>query len=383
MQTVIRNATFLTPAEEVRDQQLLIGAGKIERFEKTAQDLQGVKIIDARGLLVVPGFIDIHVHGADGHDTMDATPQAIHGMASFFAQHGVTSYLPTTVSAAGEAIRDAIANVKETPQPGDGAQHLGIHLEGPYLNHEYRGAQALEYLRQADPAEYLPWLEAGNVRLITLAPEFPGALELIQTGIARGVRFALGHTATTYEQARAAVDHGAGQVTHIFNGMPPMHHRAPGLIGAALNDDRLACQIIADGIHVHPAVVALLVRLKGSSRTILVTDAMRATGLPDGDYALGEALMHVTNGVARTDAGGLAGSTLTLDQGLRNVMQYAGLSLAEALPMATSTPAAAMGWQGLKGMLAPGADADLVALDHDHQVRMTMVAGEIVYNRLH
>jgi len=213
---------------------------------------------------------------------------------------------------------------------------------------------------------------------MTVAPEIDGVLELIETGVKMGVEFALGHTAATYEQAREAADRGARQLTHTFNGMAPLHHRNPGVVGAALSDDRLRCQIIADGVHVHPAVVKALVRAKGPQGTILITDCMRAAGQPDGDYALGDHTIHVLKGIARTDAGGLAGSTLTLDEALRNLMRFADLTLREALPMATSTPAAAMNWTGRKGVLAAGADADVVILDRELQVQLTMIEGRVV-----
>jgi len=381
MKTAIINGEIITPKEEIRGQQLLIADGRIQRIEPAGRLGKGVSAIDARGCFVIPGLIDIHAHGADGHDAMDATPEGIHKIARFIARHGVTSYLPTTFAASAEAIQAAIDNLLQIPQPEDGAQHLGIHLEGPYVGREYKGAQPPAHIRAADPKEYRQWLESGIVRLMTVAPEVDGVLELIDTGTKMGVEFAAGHTSATYEQALEAADHGVRQLTHTFNGMAPLHHRTPGVLGAALSDDRLRCQIIADGVHVHPAVVRALVRAKGAEGTILITDSMRATGMSDGQYALGEQTIHVVGGIARTDAGGLAGSTLTLDQGLRHMMRFGDLSLAEALPMATSTPAAAMGWTGKKGVIAVGADADIVLLDNQLQVQLTMIGGRVVYDR--
>jgi N-acetylglucosamine-6-phosphate deacetylase len=237
-------------------------------------------------------------------------------------------------------------------------------------------------LRPADIKEYKLWLENGQVRLITVAPEVEGVLGLIEAGTEEGIEFAAGHSAASFEQMRLAIDQGLHQVTHTFNGMPPLHHRTPGVLGAALSEERLRCQIIADGVHVHPAVVKLLVKSKGVDRTILITDAMCATGLQDGDYALGDQQVQVRGGVARTQAGGLAGSTLTLDQALRNIMQFAGLSFQEALPMATRVPAAAMNWEGKKGVIAPNADADILIMDDRYQVRLTMIGGRVVYSDL-
>jgi N-acetylglucosamine-6-phosphate deacetylase len=382
MKTIILNGIIVTPDEEISGQRVAIEDERIVRIEQPRAIEAGVSTIDAQGFYVIPGLIDIHVHGANGYDTMDATPEAIHGMGRSFAGHGVTSYLPTTVTASSEATRAAIDNVASTPPAPDGARHLGIHLEGPYLNQEYRGAQPASHLRPATPEEYAPWLRTGQVRLITVAPEVEGVMALLEAGAEAGVEFAVGHSAASYEQVCLAIEHGLHQVTHAFNGMPPLHHRQPGVLGAALSDERICCQIIADGVHVHPAVVKLLVKAKGVDRTILVTDGMRATGLADGDYALGDQQVHVSGGVARTQAGGLAGSTLTMDEALRNVMQFADLSLLEALPMATRVPAAAMGWNGKKGIIAPEADADLVVMDERYQVRLTMIGGRVVYDSL-
>jgi len=205
---------------------------------------------------------------------------------------------------------------------------------------------------------------------------------LIRAGRQAGIEFALGHTGATYEQALAAVEAGLSQSTHTFNGMAPLQHRSPGALGVVLNDERIKAQIIADGIHVHPSIVKLLVKAKGVDHTILITDAMRATGLPDGDYALGDQMVTVQAGIARTQAGGLAGSTLTMDQALRNTMGFATLSLREALPMATSVPATAIGLERQKGRIAAGFDADIVILDETCLVWMTMAGGQIVYRNL-
>jgi N-acetylglucosamine-6-phosphate deacetylase len=255
-------------------------------------------------------------------------------------------------------------------------------LEGPYLNSESRGAQPPQHLRPADPNEYRSWLETKEVCLVTVAPEVRGVLDLIRTGKAAGVEFALGHTSATYEQVLAAVELGLHQATHTFNGMPGLNHRSPGALGAVLSDDRIWAQIIVDGVHVHPAIVKLLIKAKGVDRTIVITDAVRASGLIDGDYALGDQMVHVKDGVVRTDAGGLAGSTLTMDQALRNVMEFADLSLAEALPMLTRVPAASIGLENRKGYITPGFDADIVVLDQSYRVRLTMVAGTVVYRNL-
>jgi N-acetylglucosamine-6-phosphate deacetylase len=377
---VISGGTIVTPHQVLADHSLVLEAGKVAGIlPGLASQRNDAQEIDATGLWVVPGLIDLHVHGSLGHDVMDATPEALRGMARFFASHGVTSYLATTLAASREATQAALANAARVPSPSDGAQHLGVHLEGPYLHPKHAGAQPLTHLREPDRHEFEDWLRIGGVRLITLAPELPGAIELIDQGVADGIEFAVGHSGASYEQVIEAADHGLRQSTHTFNGMLGIHHRTPGTVGAILTDDRIYAQVIPDGIHLHPAIFKLLVRVKGPGRTILITDAVCATGLADGKFDLGGQTISVRQGVCRTPAGGLAGSTLTLETGLRNAMQFAGLSLPQALPMVTSVPAEAMGLQGQKGSLVPGADADVVLLDPDLKVRLTIIGGKVVH----
>ncbi len=380
MTTTVSNGIILTPDQQIDGGSVIVDHEKILGIEKG--NAVGTTNIDARGYYVIPGLIDIHIHGANGFDTMDASAQAIQEIGRFVARHGVTSYLPTTVTASVQDVQASIENVRSTSAPRDGAQHLGIHLEGPYLNHDFRGAQPPQHLRRADPIEYRQWFDSRQVRLITVAPEVEGVPELIRSGSQQGIEFALGHSAATYEQAVAAAELGARQATHVFNGMPPLHHRDPGVVGAILSDDRILPQIIADGVHLHPAIVKLIVRAKGTEHAILITDATRATGMPDGEYALGDQRIHVQGGVARTAQGGLAGSTLTMETGLRNLLQFTGLPLKDLLPMATRVPAQSVGYGATNGSIAPGFDADLVILDDTLRVRLTMVRGQVVYSDL-
>jgi len=377
---VISGGTVVTPHQVLADHSLVLEAGKVAGIlPGLASQRDDAQRIDATGLWVVPGLIDLHVHGSLGHDVMDATPKALQGMAKFFAYHGVTSYLATTLAAPRDAIQAALANAARAPRSSEGAQHLGVHLEGPYLNPKHAGAQPSTYVREPDRQEFEAWLKIGGVRLITLAPELPGAIEMIDRGVAKGIEFAVGHSGASYEQVIEAADHGLRQSTHTFNGMLGLRHRTPGTVGAILTDDRIYAQAIADGIHLHPAVFKLLARVKGPGRTILITDAIRATGLADGEFDLGGQTISVRQGIARTASGSLAGSTLTLEVGLRNAMQFAGLALPQALPMVTSTPAEAMGLQGQKSSLALGADADVVLLDSDLEVRLTIIGGRVVH----
>jgi len=383
VRTIIHGGTLITPHEMLPNHDLVIEDGLIGSIYPTEQSraaLGEVQHIDATGLWVIPGLIDVHVHGSAGSDTMDATPAAIQTMAEFFARHGVTSYLPTTITAPSPAIGAAIHNIINMAQPRAGAQHLGVHLEGPYIGNQFRGAQPLEWLRSPDQQEYGKWFETGSIRLVALAPELPGAIEMIEHGVRQGIRFSVGHSSASYEQVEQAADHGLSQATHTFNGMTGLHHREPGAAGAVLTDERIYAEIIADGIHLHPAVVKLVVRAKGIGRTILVTDAIRAAGLKDGEYDLGGQIVHVQDGIARTSRGSLAGSTLALDAALRNVMRFAGLTIQDALKMATTTPAQALGLSSRKGIIQPGADADLALVDPNFNVRATIINGALVYD---
>ena len=375
----IRNGRILTPAGALEGHELVVAEGRIQALQ--VPDGRDGEMLDAQGLWVAPGLIDVHVHGALGCDVMDATAPALATVARFLAQHGVTSWLPTTMSASREAIDAAIANLASCPQPQDGAHHLGVHVEGPYLHRRYRGAQAAEALRPPDPEEYDAWLQSGVVRLITMAPELPGVERLMAAGRHAGVEFAIGHSGADYDTVLQAADRGLRQATHTFNGMAALHHRQPGTLGAVLDDGRIFAQLIGDGLHVHPAAVRLLLHAKGRDRVILISDAMRATGLGDGDFDLGGRAVSVREGEARTADGALAGSTVTLDEVLRRVMRYADLTLPQALPMASTTPAAAMGLTGRKGTLQVGADADLILLDDDAQVQLTLVGGRVVHDR--
>lgn len=380
MKTYIIGGTLVTPYQVLPGYTLIVEDDKIAGIQSGNANVEpGAKVVDASGRWVAPGYVDIHIHGAMGADFMDATLEVVQKVSRFISQCGVTSYLPTTWSASSELIMAAIQNVADAPQPKDGARHLGVHIEGPYLNLDHRGAQLPEVIRMPDVNEYRAWFKTGVVKLITIAPENEGTAEMIKEGKQIGIEFSIGHSGADYEKVIWAADRGARQATHIFNGMVGLHHREPGTVGGVLADDRIYAQLICDGVHVHPAVVKTLVRAKGTSSVILITDAIRGAGLDDGVYEYdGQQKIIVKDGVARTPQGGLSGSTLTMDKAVRNTMNFTGLPFHEVLPMATSVPAAAMGWKGKKGTLEPGADADVILLDAGFNVAKTMVAGRFV-----
>lgn len=382
MRTWIRAGTLITPDHTAADQVIVIADGRIAAVEPRSQltaSPEDTHLIAADGLYVMPGLIDIHVHGGAGSDTMDATPEALAAMSRFFLQHGVTAYLATTGTQTTDRITKAIENVANTRSERHGAKPLGVYLEGPYLSYPYRGAHKPEWLRNPDPEEYAEWLQSGMLRIVAVAPELPGALELIQECQRRGIRTSAAHTDASPQQIQAAADAGLTVSTHTFNGMAGLHHRDLGTVGALLADDRIYCEIIADGIHVHPSVLAMVLKIKGPQRTLLITDAIRAAGLADGQYELVGQMVTVTDGVARTPAGGLAGSTLTLDQAVKNIRAFAGIPLNQAVQMATKTPAAALGLSGVKGEIRPGADADLLITDADLNIKAVLIGGKIAY----
>ncbi len=383
--TLFYNATLYTEDGPRERGWLTIEEGRIAALgQGTPPSVPRAVPLDLRGLLLLPGLIDLHVHGALGYDTMDATPEALQQMARFYASHGVTGFLATTMSNPPGAILAALRNVAEVMRQGTrGAALLGAHVEGPYLDVERRGCQDPANVRPADPDEYTRLFATGTIKLLTVAPELPGSPELIAYARERGAAIAAGHSRASYDEMCRAADLGLTQVTHLFNGMDPLHHRQPGVVGAALSLDALSCQLIADNIHVHPAVLKLAVRAKGVERILLITDAMSGTGMPDGQYNLGGLAVTVREGVARTADGVLAGSTLTLERGLRNIIAATDLSLQEALPMAARNAARALGLEAHKGSLAPGRDADLIVVDDRLNILLTVVAGEIVYQGSH
>jgi N-acetylglucosamine-6-phosphate deacetylase len=338
--------------------------------------------LDATGCYVLPGFVDVHVHGGHGHDTMDADPDALAAMARFFARHGVTGFLPTTMTAPLDPIEAAVRTVAGAPvRPADGARMLGVHLEGPYISPEFPGAQRKEDIRPPSVAEFARLAAAGPVRMMTLAPEQPGGAALVSAVIGSGSVAVVGHSSATYDESITAFDLGVNQATHTYNAMTGLHHRRPGTLGAVLSDDRVFAQLIADNIHVHPAAMNVLARCKGPTRTVLITDAMRAAGLPEGDYELGGQPVSVRDGQCRLADGTLAGSVLTMDRALVNFMAAAGWSLAQAWPATSRTPATSIGLHDRLGAIRPGYLADLVLLNQELGVEATIVAGQIAYLR--
>lgn len=378
----IHCSLLITPTREIMDGAVLIEDGKILAAGRASAlgIPAGASVLDAPGLAAVPGFIDWQLNGGFGHD-FTADPATIWPVGARLAEHGVTGFLPTIISAPLEKYAAAQRVLKAGPPPGyRGATPLGLHFEGPFLNPGKKGAHNPDHLRLASPEAIKGWTRRGGVRLVTLAPELPGALAAIRALRGNGVAVSAGHSLADYEQALKAFEAGVSAGTHLFNAMPGLDHRAPGLAAALLRSENITVGLIPDGIHVHPAMVALAWKQKGPGKMAIVTDAMGALGMPPGEYELGGFKVHVDENSARLADGTLAGSILSMDQAVRNLMKFTGCTLREAVSAATLNPARLSGSRR-KGRLVPGADADLVLLDTKARVALTIVGGEVMYSR--
>ncbi|MBC8138113.1 MAG: N-acetylglucosamine-6-phosphate deacetylase [Fibrella sp.] len=346
------------------------------------------EVLDATGFTLLPGFLDIHIHGGGGSDTMDATPDALRTICRTHARSGTTGLLLTTMTQSREKITAALAAARQAYEEGadfcpDGARVLGIHLEGPYISAKRPGAQPKQFVRPYDAAEFADWLEiAGDaLKLITLAPEEPGADELMRICRERGIVVSFGHTDATAEQTRTALDIVAqAHATHLFNAMPPLHHRNPGILGVVLTDKRMRCEVISDGHHVAPEIAQLALAAKGDRDVILITDAMAGAGASDGTYDLGGHAVAVANGKALLPDGTLAGSVLTMAQAVRNIRAWSGVEWDTLARLSATNAADALGMTN-KGRIATGSDADFVLVDDSLTVHATYVGGQRVFQQ--
>ena len=383
MTTVITASRLITPIEWIESPIVIVEDGHITALRsRNDVEIPAGRLLNFPDLILAPGFIDIHIHGGAGRDAMEADESALAQIERQLVKHGVTAYLPTTVTASQEKILKALSGLGKligtaNENPGR-AVPLGIHLEGPFISHEKRGVHPPQDLLPPSPQALDRFWQAsaGNIRMMTIAPELPGAVETIRYARSLGVHSSLGHSNATYQEAQSGISAGADHATHTFNAMRALDHRDPGILGAVLENNELTADIIADGIHVHPSVLELFLRAKGADRAILITDAISATGMPDGVYSLGGLEVRVSNGRCEYQ-GKLAGSVLTLDRAIRNVMSFAGWQLQQAVKLATLNPAHRLGISDQRGLLASGRRADLVVLTPEGQVAHTIIGGEI------
>jgi N-acetylglucosamine-6-phosphate deacetylase len=381
--TLLHIGRAFTPTVEIPDAGILVRDGVIEAVGPRAGMTlpAGAEEIRAMDKTAVPGFLDVHIHGAGGHDVMEGTETALTAVSKILASHGTTSFLATTVTADSEMTRKSTEGISKYI----GIQHmacdsraevLGIHFEGPFISPVRRGVHPLEFIRLPSAELLAKFIDAagGHAQLITIAPELLGAMPCIDAARKAGLVVGIGHTDATYEQARAAIAHGAHHAVHVYNAMRPFTHRDSGVIGAVLTSPEVTAELIADGVHVDDTAMRLLLQAKGAGGVILISDGISATGMPDGKYALGSFEVTVSGGVCRDAAGKLAGSTLTLDGALRNIVNL-DTPLADALRMLTLNPATLLGIEYKKGSLRAGADADIVLLDEGLNVTKVWTRG--------
>jgi len=383
----------VTPAAEISDAGILIHDGTIEAVgpRQALRLPAGAEEIREPEAIAIPGFVDVHIHGAGGSDVMEGTRQAIGTVARTIAEHGTTSFLATTVTASAEDTSRSIEGIShyiehQHEEDAVRSEVLGIHFEGPFLSPTRRGVHPQEWLQLPSVELLARFLKVarGTARLLTIAPELPGAPSCIEAAHTAGLVVAMGHTDANYEQTRAAIARGVRHAVHVYNAMRPFTHRDPGVAGAALarpdvvgavlTSPEVTAELIADGVHVEDGAMRLLLQAKGVERVILVSDGTAATGMPDGKYKLGPLEVTVSGGICRNAEGKLAGSTLTLDRALRNIVAL-GFSLPEAVRMLTQNTALLLGLEFKKGALRPGADADIVLLDSSLQIRRVWTRG--------
>jgi N-acetylglucosamine-6-phosphate deacetylase len=357
---------------------VLIRDGKILKINP--ENLIGDEVIDGEGCYLSPGFIDVHIHGAGGCDTMDGTSEAINTISKVIAKYGTTSFLPTTMTCDLEDIKKSVSAAAECMASGtEGAEVLGVHLEGPFISPQMIGAQNPNYVKKPsiDDFKFIAGDYISAIKSITLAPEVEGAEELIKYVNSLGVVISIGHSKATYKEAVDGIKWGIGHSTHLYNAMTPLNHREPGVVGAIFDTD-ITTETISDGIHISYPSLRIAYKQKGFDKVLLVTDAMMACGMPEGKYALGGQDVFVKDGAARLKEGNLAGSILTLDKAIRNVYKNNNYPLYDIVKMATYNGAKHCGVADRKGLIKEGYDADLVLFDEDINIKKVIIKGKII-----
>lgn len=372
-----------TEEKIILDGVIVVEDGKISEIIEDKGMARVEALYDFSDLQVIPGLIDTHIHGANGYDTMGADFQSLNEISKFLVKNGITAFVPTTVTDEIKNIKQAVLNVKNCMGKVEGAQILGSYIEGPYIGSKYRGAHPEKLIRNIEGKEIEALLAtAGHtVKTIALAPDKEKSLLAINYLHKQGVLVSMGHTNATYEQAEQAVLAGANIAVHIYNGMRGLHHREPGMVGAALVNDDIYTELIADFIHVHKATIEIVLRCKPQDKVVLISDAMQATGLPDGQYRLGTLDVIVKDGIVRTEDGSLAGSTITILKAVQGLISQMGVEPLQAVHMASLNPSKLLGLEKQIGSIKIGKQADLVVVDQNFEVFMTIIQGKMIYKK--
>lgn len=380
----IVNGRILLPDTEIRGKALLFDDKIIGVVEEAAARAKADEVIDAQGLYVAPGLVDTHIHGYQGADVSDGDPAGIRKMAKGLLENGVTSFLPTTLTVEWQLlceICDSLRGLREESLSADftGAEILGMHMEGPFVNPSKKGAQNENYILKPDAGKVLPFSDI--IRVITCAPEMEGGDDFVSTlKQETDIRISIGHTGANYDQAKASFNLGVTRATHTFNAMTPLMHRDPGVVGAALTDDQVYCELIPDTFHVNKALFPLMHRMKGD-HLVLITDALRSAGMPDGEYENGGQVFVLKGIECRLLDGTIAGSVLRFNHGVRNLRDHACIPMYTAVRAASLNAAASAGVEDRKGSLTPGKDADIILMDENCEVYKTIVRGVCKYER--
>lgn len=386
MTYVLQNAKIITPFRIVEPGSIVVEGKQIVNMGKNSDVAipSEAKVYDMHGMMVVPGFVDLLVHGGNGAGFADDDdPNALQKISEFFFQHGTTGLLASLFSKKMELLKNDMTRLADYIEQHSDSNIWGIHMEGPFINPAIKGAHKIEYLWEPNVDMWNELYESsrGHIKLMTISPELPGNMEVIRKASSQGVVPSIGHTLALYDDIEKAIDNGAAHVTHMFNAMRPFHHREAGIMVAALLRNELKVELIADAIHVHPIVMKLLHNIKGSGGIILVTDAIRASGMPDGEYHFMDQKIIVKNKKAYLENGTLAGSTLTMEEAVKTMVKEVGVPITDAVRMASLNGAKVLGVEHKKGILAVGKDADLVVLDDTFVVHATIYEGRVRFQR--
>ncbi len=385
MKIALTGGRIITPFRIIEEGTILIDNGKIAGLGKTSEIkiAQGVNVIDVQGKTVCPGFADLLVHGGAGHGFADDNGQSIEKISSYFLQHGSTTMLASLFAKPEKLLLKDLKRVADYIEQHSESNVRGIHMEGPYLNKNFKGAMNSNYLWKPSVESWNKIWEAskGQIKIMTIAPELPNAVDVMRAAAQDGVVLSVGHSMATYDEMLNAIDNGAAHVTHIFNAMQQFHHRTPSVVLASLLHNELKIELIADTLHVHPAVIRLLLKLKGSGGIILVSDSIRAGGMHEGEYEFADQKIIMKGKKAFLEDGTLAGSTLTLNLAVKNMVEAAGAQITQAMRMASLNALKVIDLDHKKGILAVGKDADIVVLNNNYEVELTLLNGKVVYNK--